>query len=248
MAIRPTVEVDPRDIRKLSLILNEIAAVTGKALPPLVRQAARFAVVSAAKATKPGTKAGKAKSLLREHRVRKFERIPPAFGYWYRYTGKNGKVQTFRSDSKLSIAKQKKKGKKDIRRLNKGVKLWSKKHNKWDYSPAENGEKIGAGDKRRRIPYAGAAKAGWRKALRKLGNIQGGTGADLGMAEKGAEITHTVVREMDISISNLVSYVSKTAPMSARIGIQKATNRVKGTYLAKYGDKLESRFRQFERS
>jgi len=204
MAIRPTVEVDPRDIRKLSLILNEIAAVTGKALPPLVRQAARFAVVSAAKATKPGTKAGKAKSLLREHRVRKFERIPPAFGYWYRYTGKNGKVQTFRSDSKLSIAKQKKKGKKDIRRLNKGVKLWS--------------------------------------------NIQGGTGADLGMAEKGAEITHTVVREMDISISNLVSYVSKTAPMSARIGIQKATNRVKGTYLAKYGDKLESRFRQFERS
>ena len=125
--------------------------------------------------------------------------------------------------------------------------MYSKKKGGFAYVAIENGETVAKTDRRRKIPYAGAAKSGWRKALRTLGEgkgSQGGTGQDLGMSEnRGGEITRTIVTKLMTEIENLVSYAPKTAPTSAIIGVQKATNRMKGTWLKQFKYDVEAKWR-----
>jgi len=243
--IQVVATVDPNDMRKLFSTFDMIMEHTRKKFPKLLKQAMRYAVISAAKATPPGHKAGKVKSLPVKYRKRPIENIPKPKGAWYYYVDKNGKTQVFKTPGVLTadaVKKIRKKGKK-IKRMKKGIKFWSKRKKSWDYYPLIDTrgkiKQIRATDRRVRIPYAGAAKAGWRKALRKLGNAQGGTGADLGMAERrGRDINQTTIKDFQNIVTNLVSYAPKTAPNSARIGLKLGGNRLRGEFVKSYQKKL----------
>lgn len=237
-------KIDSANLRRLFRTMEDMRNMTGKKMPVIIRQAMRFSVISAARATPPGDKAGKVSSLPQKYRIRPFEKIPESAGYFYQYTAKGtGKVGVLKFDRPLSrkSVSRRKKSDPTFKRLTKGVKCWNKKLKKWTYVPSAE-----APDKKsrvRRIPYAGAAKAGWRKALRVLGNAKGGTGADLGMAETGPEITKTVIEPLMNEVENVVSYASKIAPWSASVGLRKGANRLRGFYLKQLERDMERRLK-----
>jgi hypothetical protein len=203
----------------------------------LVKQSAITAIQSAAKATKPGDSAS-VKSLAMKYKLRPLFAIQSVLGGKQMYQMPNGK--TFQTENVISKKTQQAKG---LRQIKKAFQAWSKKLNRWSFIPylGSKAGKYDADAKGGRIPGYGAAKAGWLKALSVFGkpeNLDGNLRRPV--SKVSAQLTG---KNPFAVIQNLVAYISKTAPESARIGVEKATNRLEKVLIPKLSKELQDKWR-----
>ena len=236
-----TAKVESQEVLKIIRILNQIEK-TGRKSFGIAHQAMIFAIKSAAKETKPGRGTNIAR-LPKKFRFRPAEKMPETGYFWYQWMPKGGgNPRFFKSDRKMRNRKG------NLKRITRGIKYWNKKRNGWDYLPYVGTGKYNTSDKRFRIPYAGLAKLGWLAALRRLG--QNFHAFAMGRANKVDEkyISTVVERKTAAGIyfeaSNKVSYVAKTSPQSAAIGLRKARKRVEHIYLKKLKREMEREARK----
>lgn len=214
---------------KLEKTLRAIYMNTNKSLPDLNKQATILALQSAAKHTEPGAgHSGKISSMPKKYKVRPLDkRKKPDNGHYYGYYSNSGRAGIFRRDSKLKSRLVKKF---NLTPIKSSVKMWDKKAGNWRFipywEPAFN-------PKHRKIPRAGAAKAGWLNALKQFGK-QADTGDNKG------RLSRVVKRKTSISVTNMVRYVGKTSPRSAAIAVQNAEIRMRKSYRRKIDHIIES--------
>jgi len=236
--ITPTVTVNQDDVKKLNKLLNFVAENTSRNMGSLVKQSAITALQSAAVATKPGTTAS-VKSLAQKYKFRPIVGMKSMHSkgqYFYQNidTNKTFTTNNFISEQTL-ISKH-------LRIIKYAFKAWSKKLNSWNLIPYF-GTKTSGYDttaKGGKIPGYGAAKSGWLKALGIFGKPDNSGG------NVKSEVTKVDMnlsgKNPFASITNLVEYVSKIAPESARIGIAKATNRLEKVLIPKLSKELQDKW------
>jgi len=210
------VKIDPNDWNRLFNGLNLVAQHTRKSVPDLLRQTAYFMLVSAAKATKPGT-TSKLSSLPKKARFRPLVSIPSSKGFF----NKNSRTGfIFKTDRPIKKASSQ-----GLERISKGIKFFNKKTNSFDYIPYSGATK--ETDKKFKIPYAGAAKGGYLGALHSIGNTKGTDTKGLPPGKKYSTVWqgHKSADEFFIAIINEVEYAAKIAPQSADIGLKHGLNR-----------------------
>lgn len=235
--ITPIVEVNQTDLNRLNKLLEFTAKHTSRNMGSLVKQSAITAIQSAAKATKPGEQAS-VKSLAMKYKLRPLFAVQSVLGGKQMYQLPNGK--TFQTENVISKNTQQKKG---LRQIKRAFQAWSKKENRWSFIPylGVKGGKYDADAKGGKIPGYGAAKAGWLKALGSFGkpeNLDGNLKKPVSKVE-----TQLSGKNPFALIQNLVAYISKTAPQSAQIGIQKATNRLEKVLIPKLSQELQDKWR-----
>ena len=235
--ITPSIEISQPDLNRLNKLLTFTAEHTSRNMGSLVKQSAITAIQSAAKATKPGD-AASVKSLALKYKLRPLFPIQSVLGGKQMYQMSNGK--TFQTENVISKKSQQAKG---LKQIKKAFQSWSKKQNRWSFIPylGEKNGKYDAGAKGGRIPGYGAAKAGWLKALSAFGkpeNLDGNLKRPV--SKVSAQLTG---KNPFALIQNLVAYISKTAPESARIGIEKATNRLEKVLIPKLSKELQDKWR-----
>jgi len=236
--IKPEIKVNQNDIKKLNNLLSFVAENTSRNMGSLVKQSAITAIQSAAVATKPGTSAS-TKSLAQKYKFRPIVGMKSMHSkgqYLYQNidTNKTFTTNNFISDKTL-ISKR-------LKIIKYAFKAWSKKLNSWSFIPYFGSKTSGFDQevKGGKIPGYGAAKSGWLKALGMFGkpentdnNVKGQVSkVDMNLSGKNPFA----------SITNLVDYVSKIAPESARIGIQKATNRLEKVLIPKLSKELQDKW------
>lgn len=213
-----------RDIARIGKTLDNVERVLKKDVSHIIRQTAIFAIQSATKATEPG-KQSKVSKLPKKFKFRALVKIPDSAGYYYQT--EDGKI--FKAKGKIRTSG------KTIKRVTKGIKAWSKKQKKFIYIPYA-GTKRDESDKRFKIPFYGAAKAGWLLSYKKLSKKS----IDIADNRQGRKKYNRVkVRSDLVEVTNLVSYASKTSPNAARIGLSKASNRLEKSWMPKVERKLE---------
>ena len=222
-----TARVNPSDVRKLTRMMERIAANTRKELPDLTKQSMIFALQSATKATEPGT-SGKASKLPQKYKFRRLVKQPS--GSFYYINIKTG----FIFDAKQKPKRAKQRG---LRRA-KSIEIWSKKKGGFDYLPTAE-SKRNKSKKIFKVPHAGAGKAGWTSALKLLGK-PGDTGEEKKDLSRLAVAKNATAISMEVT--NLVDYVAITSPESARKGLAAATKRIEKIYLPKLEKKIERTF------
>jgi len=225
-----------RDVRKLENTLSRIARIMKKDVNELMKQTAVFSLDSAIKATKPG-ESGRNAKLKNKYKFRKLAKIPESFGYYYQTT--DGKI--FKTKKPINLRKKANKGK--YKRVPKGIKIWNKKRKGFTYTPYI-GTKADKSDKRFKIPYAGAAKDGWKRAFRKLGDSKA-----VKYSNRGNKRYTSVTRRPGLlEIVNRVSYTSKTSPNTARIGLRKGTNKLTAVWMPRVDKRIERDWRRESKS
>ena len=220
-----------RDIKKISDILEHTSKVLNKDKEKLIKQAGIFAVQSAVKLTEPGRTA-KVSKLPKKFKFRPLVRIPDNFGFYY--TSGNGKI--FKKKTALTRSELRKGG---IKRVYKGIKMWSNRRKGFTYVPYL-GTKRDESDKRFKIPYAGAAKVGWLKSYQQLSKKS----VDVGQNKAGKRYSRVTRSPGLLEIVNLVSYASKTSPEAARIGVRKARKRMEKIWLPRASKRIERNWRK----
>ena len=236
--ITPTVKVNEDDVKRLNKLLNFVADNTSRSMSSLVKQSAITAIQSAAVATKPGTQAS-TKGLAQKFKYRPIVGMKAMFAkgsYMYKSidTDKIFVSDNFISEPTLI--------KRHLRLIKFAFKAWSKKANKWSFIPYFGSKTSGfdPSAKGGKIPGYGAAKSGWLKALRFFGKPE--NTADNVKGQVSSVNMNLTGKNPFASITNLVDYVSKIAPDSARIGIQKATNRLEHVLLPKLSKELQDKW------
>jgi hypothetical protein len=210
------------EAERLNKLLTKISFETGKDMYELVRQAMIFGIQSATKATSPG-KSGTAKGLAKKNKFRPILKFSVKHGYFYELM--NGK--TFRTEEPLAPWMYAQSAKGNIKRhIEQVIQWWNKKENNWQYS-AYTGDS--ESQKFLRIPHAGAAKVGWYGSLSQLGKSSGGT-EDNNSRKLSRAVIRKGTRDAGIAVINMVDYVGKTSPDSARIGLENAEKRLVKTY------------------
>ena len=203
----------------------------------LIKQTGVFAVQSAVKLTEPGNGSNLSK-LPVKHRFRPLVRIPEGHGYYYTRDGST----IFKVDKPINTRLKRNQG---VKRVTKGIKNWSKKQRRFTYIPYI-GTKRDTSDPRFKIPFAGAAKAGWLKALPKLGNAKS---IDIGNNKRGGKRYSKVRKSRGfLEIHNMVSYVSKTSPNAARGAVRKASNRMRKIWIPKVERRVARDWRRARQS
>ena len=223
--IQPTAKVDPSSLRRVERLLDFVARDTTLQLKGVMMQATVFAVQSATKATHPG-KAGEVNKMAKKYHFRPLEPMPDKMGVWFLPKGSETPVQS--KSGKIT--------RKDGKKVPKGIKFWNKKTNAWDWMPYAGKRTLS--DKRFRIPFAGAAKAGWLAALKKLGK----TVADIG--KNKTKYTRVQITKDFIQVWNNIKYIAITSPASAREGIAKAGKRLEKVLLPKLSRDIRKKWRQ----
>lgn len=212
---------NPEDVARFKRLLEKIAYESGKGMYDLVRQTMIMALQSSAKATKPGN-ASTVKGLAKKHKIRPILKSSVKSGYYYEL--QDGK--TFRSDKEIMPWTYGKVLQNVKRRLDRVIQWWNKKQGGWDYAGYTGAPEQ---EKFLKIPHAGAGKVGWYGALQKLGKPAGESGDN-----NAGRISKVRVQrgnlEAGIEVTNMVDYVSKTSPESARAGLNAAEQRMIKTY------------------
>lgn len=217
--IAPTIEVNKQDIQRFADVIKKISDTVRKPMFEIVKQATVYAVQSTVKATKPGT-TGKVSNMADKYRYRPIEQINNSVDGFYWYINMSGKV--FKNEKDFG----QKAMRKGLNRITGFYKYWNKKTNSWGYFPATAGKATGynKSSKKGRIPNAGAGKAGWLGSYPSIGLP----------SEVNGKLTVVQINKSDteasIAINNLVDYIEKTSPDSARIGLQKAENKLVKRY------------------
>jgi len=101
-------------------------------------------------------------------------------------------------------------------------------------------------DKLRTPKWKGAAKSGWWGGLRKLGKAPTVTRAHLGRVASNASRLQTKKDRgelIEATLTNRIKYISKIAPNSASIGIQKAANKIRNRLRARADRQIKKAFR-----
>lgn len=236
--ITPTVKVNQDDVKRLNKLLNTIADNTNRSMGSLVKQSAITALQSAAVATQPGTSAS-TKNLAQKFKYRPIVGMKSMHSigqYFYKSidTGKTFTSDNFISEPTLI--------KKHLRIVKYAFKAWSKKAKKWTFIPYFGTKSSGYDPEAKggKIPSYGAAKVGWLKALRFFGKPEN---TDNNVKGRVSSVNMNLTGKNPFaSIKNLVDYVSKIAPESARIGIQKATNRLEHVLLPKLSKEIQDKW------
>jgi hypothetical protein len=220
-----TAEIPPGEIDKLKTVLDRISGELKKSSVDILRQAMIFAIQSAAKATAPG-KTSLPSKLADKFRYRPIEKYkgPPLY-----VNEKTGYMFAANTEPKS----------KKVRKITRAWKYWDKGNGAFAMKPytgtAE--KKYDKEKKFGRIPYAGAAKAGWLKALNRLPQAPGYSDAG---AETGTAMPIVIESRSDdqhgISVENVIRYIGKTSPNAANTGLHSATNRMIGAYKKKISD------------
>ncbi len=218
-------EVDKSDLAELQRELRHIMKYTNKQAHDLVKQVGRFSAVSAAKFTKP-------KSIKNQKaNFRKLVPIPESMGYWY--VSAKGSKKPFKISKKYTPKAAEKRG---LIRVKKAILIQPSKGRKryipW-YGKKDHSKKIF------KIPYVGLAKLGWKKNLRKLDAKHTNESVLIKNARGVSNINRVKVRHMDITITNNVRYAHSSSPESARKGLRKGINRLRGTYKKRIEKKIQ---------
>ena len=220
-----TAEIPPGEIDKLKTVLDRISGELKKSSADILRQAMIFAIQSAAKHTKPGLKTPS--KLQDKYKYR------PIVDY-------HSKVPLYINDSSGYVFSTKEKVKsKNVRRITRAFRYWDKKNGKKGFLPyyGTGKKKYDKETRRGKIPHAGAAKAGWLKALNRLPQAPGYSDAG---AETGTAMPIVIESRSDsqhgISVENVIRYIGKTSPNAANIGLRSATSRMIGAYKKKISD------------
>jgi hypothetical protein len=240
--LMPTLEQHSAD--RLGYLLKRIERETKQDVAGVLKQAAIWSLQSAAKVTEPGKSAFK--RLGDKYKFKPMAKWGEIDGgkFWYVRKG-TGKM--------FSTPKPIKKGKamKGLRRA-KGIKSWSKKKKRFVVAPTAD-MKRDKSDPKYRIPHAGAAKAGWQRALSAFGQPDDVPNKDLSGYYYDRKSGTTRKRKSrkpyykksgstyDFFIQNLVKYTGKTSPLSAKLAMLKTTRRLEGYWLKKLDRKLQQR-------
>jgi len=228
------------ELRLLQSRISRVSDILGKDKNEMIKQVAIFSTRSAAIRTAPGEKSNPSK-LAKKYKFRPLVKIPESFGYFYTADGEN----IFRVDKPISMRKKRNK-ERGIKRVTKGIKIWNKKQRRFTYLPYI-GTKVDTTDRRFKIPYAGAGKAGWVKTLLQIDQkAKESIDTDL---KKGLKRYGTLIqRDGIIVITNNVSYVSKTSPRSAVEGLRKGSNKFNGMYKKRIERRIDKNWRKAKSS
>ena len=214
------------DVLRLNKLLDNVERVLKKDSDGLVLQTAVFALTSATKVTKPGDKS-KISRMPKKFRFRPLVKMPDSAGFYY--VTMDGTI--FKNDSQIS---RKSMNRRKLKRVTKGIKVFNKKQRGFTYIPW-----IGTkdeSDKKFKIPFAGAAKAGFLNGLKRLDK------KPVDLAETGRSrkrYTRVTRRHGFVEIINLVAYAAKTSPGADRVGLHKATNRLEKTWIPRIERRIE---------
>jgi len=227
-----------RDADRIFRAINRTAKVLKMDVDLLAKITAIYAIQSATKATEPGSK-GTVKGMAKKYRFRPLVDIPKGEGVYY--LTDDGSI--FKSPKALSSGVVRKRS---LKRIKKGIKAWSNKQKKFTYIPYPQGKK-NESDPRFKIPFAGAAKAGWLSAYRRLDSKRQ---VDLGNDNKqsGKRYSRVVVSPGRIQIENLVRYAGKTSPAAARIGLSKAASKLENVWIPRAERRIERNWERGARS
>jgi len=225
--------IDQKQFIKLDKILRQIEKTGKNSMFEAIKQTAIFFTISAAKASKPGTKA-KPSEMAKKHKFRKIVTLGPqkqhargAYWYYNPDTNRSFKSKRFLETRQLKRMK--------LLRVTKFIERFDKKAKRFvlvPWSPFKNKPT----EKQLRIPGAGAVKGGWIGSRNRLNGRSGKVG------KLNTGISSTKVKKGEnpfIEMVNNVHYASKTSKESARIGLRKATNRLKSTYFKKVESDLK---------
>ena len=240
--------------QRLQSLLARIEKETKQDVAGVLRQAAVWAIQSAAKATGPA-KGSAFKATIRRNKYRYKPLVATqdyeGGQYWYvrRDTGK------MFSTSKPITGRKKKKGLRNA----KAIKSWSKKKKKFVLHPTKH-TKLDKSDKAFLIPHAGAAKAGWQKALAAFGDQKDARKQTFSVPSNDlagyyfdrSTGTHKKRRSRkpyykkagstyDFYVQNLVKYTEKTSPFSATTAMIKTIRRLEGYWLRRMDGRLQQR-------
>ena len=219
-------EIPQSEIDRLKLVLDKIGGELNKSSADILRQAMIFAIQSAAKATAPG-KTQLPSKLPDKYKYRPIERYR---GNPVLYINEsNGYV--FQSDITPK--------RKNVRRITRAWKYWDKSKGQFSAKPYTGTatKKYDKDKKFGRIPYAGAAKAGWLKALNRLPKAPGYSDGEAQTGKALPIVTESKGNgQHGISVENIIKYIGKTSPNAANIGLSSATNRMIGAYKKKIAD------------
>jgi hypothetical protein len=219
-------EIPSSEIEKLAQVINIIERDLGKSSASILRQSMIFAVQSAAKATEPG-RAGTPSKLPDKYKYRPITKYQPETPLY------------INDDTGFTFESAKRPKGRNIRKITRAWEFWNKAKGKMDHKPYKGTGKAKYDKENRfsKIPHAGAAKAGWLKALNRLPKAPGysDTGASTGKAQPIVQEIHS--GEMhQILVENIVRYIGKTSPNAANIGLANATNRMIGSYKKKIAE------------
>lgn len=226
--------VDEKQLAKLVRLMNKISKEGERSIFGVVKQTSILFTESAAKATKPGTKQ-RPSEMAQKHRFRKVVTISgrkqkqSGLNHYYSLSNKKHFV------SKISYTPSKAK-KIGLMRVTKFLDAIHRKTGKRLLIPF-NPTKGKPSKDDRKIPKAGAAKAGWLSSKNRI------TGKSGKVGDISAKVGSTKIKKRGlnpfIKMVNNVHYVSKSSPNSARIGLRKATNRLRKIELPKLDKKLQ---------
>jgi len=217
-----------RDVAKIAKTIDRVGRVLKKDAGGLLKQTAIFAIQSATIATPPGVMS-KVSKLPKKFRFRPLVRIPDDFGFFY--ATESGTIFKTKSIISRSSARRR-----NLKRVFKGIKAFNRSQKSWSYIPYPGGKRDES-YKRFKIPFAGAAKVGWLSALKRLDNKPIDVGQD--NYRSGKAYSRVTVRRDLVEIINVVSYVSKIAPQSAAIGLNKDAKRLEHSWIPKIEKRIE---------
>lgn len=220
-----TAEVSQSDLERLAQLFRQVESTVHRETPALIRQSIIFALQSATKATKPGTRS-KLSTLEKKYR---FRPLVPLSGNFYHDPATGNVFDAGRQLSRGEVAKR------GLKKVTKGIKIWDRKANRFIVRPYA-GTKVDTSDPLFKIPNAGAAKAGWLMAYRRLS----GKAADLGGIR--ANLAAVKISSVMAEVVNKVRYVSTISPDSAAAGVAAARARMEKIYIPKIAAKLEKDF------
>lgn len=216
-----TIDIPQSEIDRLKTVLDKISGELKKSSASIIRQSMIFAVVSAAKETHP-TRTKLPSKLPLKYRYRPIARPP---------------VEIWQSsDGEIINGSRPQKGK--WRKITRAIQIWDKRDGGFSYLPYF-GKATGKYDKELKIamiPHAGAAKAGWLKALNRLPSSRE-TFSDASTGSLQPIVTETTSQNMHaIIVENIVRYIGITSPNAAARGLQSATNKMIGSYQKKIAE------------
>ena len=231
-----TVDINSNDIAKLESTLSWIHNDFHKSFEQILPQFSYHALISATKATEPGTKS-RVSRLQKKYSIRPIVTAPGGIFY----DSLRFYIRT--KDNVMFGSKKKIKSKSSLIQVKTGFKKFSKKTNKYTIVPYLRAKKLKDlngkiikqdPDKVLKIPHKGAAKYGWLGNISRIKFNQGGWDSDdLNITIK-RKSSHTVnkfgITESFISMDNMIDYINITSSSSAATGLRKANNKMRGIY------------------
>jgi hypothetical protein len=233
-----SVKVDRSDVMRLNKLVKDAERLAVKESGEMIRQTMIFAAQSAANATRPRkgiNKSGNQRGgkLRKKDKYRKLERMPESMGFWY-VKKDSVRPRPFKLDKRLTKGELRSRG---LKRVLKGIRKINRgSGGKWTWIPYA-GSKRNENDKRFQIPFAGLAKEGWYRSLKKIGDRKNNPTLRRNRKARGIHKVNTTFLSMEVV--NRVSYVSKSSPAAARYGLNRAKNKMVKLYQPRIDKKIQ---------